>query len=107
MDYYPKLIENSAKNYLYQTLKQCHVNRVTIYYYVYNVGIFILFVSILGVTLYYCSKNKMSDLEKRRKMLYDQQYILSKIRFYKEDLQERNNQSDITNLPFTTPIHSM
>ena len=38
-------------------------------------------------------------------MLRDQQYILSKIRFYKEDIKEqREKQSDITNLPFTRNV---
>ena len=86
MDYYPKLIENSAKNYLFQTLKQCHNNRVTIYYYVYNIGIFVLFILILGFTLYYCNKNKLSELDKKKKMLLDQQYILSKIQNSKTQL---------------------
>jgi hypothetical protein len=36
-------------------------------------------------------------------MMRDQQYILSKIRFYKEDVQDqRQKQSDITNLPFVS-----
>ena len=97
---YPRLIENTAKNYLYQTLKQCHNNRVTIYYYVFNITIFVLFVSILGVTLYYCKKNRMSDIEKRKKMLRDQQYVLSKIKFYKDEVAEhKSNMSDITALP--------
>ena len=97
---YPRLIENTAKNYLYQTLKQCHNNRVTIYYYVFNITIFVLFVSILGLTLYYCKKNRMSDVEKRKKMLRDQQYILSKIKFYKDEVVEnKTKMSDITDLP--------
>jgi hypothetical protein len=59
----------------------------------------------VGLTLYYCSKNKLSDLEKRKRMLRDQQYILSKIRYYKEDIKEqREKQSDITNLPFTRNV---
>jgi hypothetical protein len=100
MDYYPKLIENSAKNYLFQTLKQCHNNRTTIYYYVFNIGIFIIFITIVGITLYYCSKNKISDLEKRKKMLRDQEYILTKIRFYKDEVATHNEKTtDITNLP--------
>lgn len=97
---YPRLIENSAKNYLFQTLKQCHNNRVNIYYYVFNIGIFIIFVSIVAGVLYYCHKTKISDYEKRRKMLYDQQYILSKIRFYQEENNDRKEHlSNITNLP--------
>ena len=100
MEHYPKLIENSAKNYLFQTLKQCHNNRTTIYYYVFNIGIFIIFMTIVGITLYYCSKNKMSDLEKRKKMLRDQEYILTKIRFHKDELASHNEKtSDITKLP--------
>jgi hypothetical protein len=97
---YPRLIENTTKNYFYQTLKQCHNNRVTIYYYVFNITIFVLFVSILGLTLYYCKKNRMSDVDKRKKMLRDQQYVLSKIKFYKDEVVEHKaNMSDITSLP--------
>lgn len=97
---YPRLIENTAKNYLYQTLKQCHNHRVTIYYYVFNITIFVLFVSILGLTLYHCKRNRLSDVEKRKKMLRDQQYVLSKIKFYKDEVVEhKSNMSDITALP--------
>ena len=97
---YPRLIENTAKNYLYQTLKQCHNNRVTIYYYVFNITIFVLFVSIVGLTLYYCKRNRLSDVEKRKKMLRDQQYVLSKIKFYKDEVVEHKyNMSDIKTLP--------
>lgn len=100
----PRLIENSARNYLYQTLQKCHTNRVSIYYYVLNIGVFLLFVGIFGLALYYCSKQKLTEYEKQQKILKDQQYVLSKIRYYQEDKKERQRSqiSGITDLPYIT-----
>jgi hypothetical protein len=96
------LIENTTKNYLFQTLKQCHNHRVSIYYYVLNISIFILFILITGTVLYYCNKYKLSDVDKKRKMYKDQQYVLSKIRYFQEERKQNENQmSNITQLPFT------
>jgi hypothetical protein len=101
-EYNPRLIENSAKNYLFQTLQKCHTNRVSIYYYALNFGVLFLFVGIVGLILYYCSKKKLTDYEKQQKMLKDQQYVLSKIRYYQEDKKERQQSqvSGITDLPY-------
>jgi hypothetical protein len=101
-EYNPRLIENSAKNYLFQTLQKCHTNRVSIYYYALNFGVLFLFVGIVGLILYYCSKKKLSDYEKQQKMLKDQQYVLSKIRYYQEDKKQRQQSqvSGITDLPY-------
>ena len=96
---YPRLIENTAKNYLFNTLKSCHEHRVTIYYYVFNISVFIIFALITGYTLYYCYTHKLTDYEKEQKMIRDQQYIMSKIRFYQQENKERKT-SSITNLPF-------
>jgi len=100
----PNLIESTTKNYLFNTLKQCHNHRVSIYYYALNIGVFLVFAIVVGVTLYYCSKKKLTDYEKQQKMYEDQKYILSKIRFYKEDQKQREQSqgSSITNLPFTS-----
>jgi hypothetical protein len=97
----PHLVETTAHNYLLSALNKCHTNRVTIYYYVFNIGIFVLFVLVFGGVLYYCSKGKLSDEEKYRKMMKDQEYIVSKIRFY-QDLhnEERVGSSAITDLPY-------
>lgn len=94
------LIEPTAKFYLFNTLKDCHDNRLVIYYYVLNIGVFVFFSLILGYVLYYCYTHKLSDYEKERRMLRDQQYILSKIRFYQEENKDRKV-SPITSLPFT------
>lgn len=98
---YPRLIENSSKNYLFQTLQKCHNHRVTIYYYVLNIGILVLFFGIVGSILYYSYKNKLTPYEAQQKLLKDQAYILSKIRYYKEDRKkmEESQVSSITNLP--------
>jgi len=77
------------------------MNRVTIYYYVLNIGVFVLFILVFGGVLYYCSKGKLSEEEKYQKMMRDQEYIVSKIRFY-QDLhkEERMGSSAITDLPY-------
>jgi membrane protein insertase Oxa1/YidC/SpoIIIJ len=97
-----RLIENSARNYLFQTLQKCHTNRVSIYYYALNFGVLFIFVGIVALVLYYCSKQKLSDYDKQQKMIKDQQYILSKIRYYQEDKkeQQRSQVSGITDLPY-------
>jgi len=98
----PRLIENSAKYYLYDTLQKCHTNRVSVYYYTLNFGVLFLFVGVVALVLYYCSTQKLSDYEKQQKMIKDQQYIVSKIRYYQEDKKERSQSqvSGITDLPY-------
>ena len=95
---YPHLIENSAKNYLYHTLQQCHSNRVVIYYYVLNISVFVIFVGTIATVLYYCNTHKLTDYEKQQKLVRDQQYVLSKIRYYQEE-KKASGQSSITSLP--------
>lgn len=103
----PKLIESSARNFLYQTLQKCHTNRVSIYYYALNLGILAVFFLIVGVVLYYSYKNKLTPYEQQQKMLKDQQYIMSKIRYYQENKKEaaQSQYSNITNLPFIPSDH--
>ena len=97
----PHLVETGAHNYLLSVLNKCHSNRVTIYYYILNIGIFVIFITVVGAVLYYRSKGKLSDEEKYAKMIKDQQYVLSKIRFYQElHNEERTGTSNITDLPY-------
>ena len=49
----PRLTENNFGEYMLTRLKSCHENRVKIYSFALNVGIFILFVLIVGFFLYY------------------------------------------------------
>jgi hypothetical protein len=98
----PSLIDASAKNYMFNTLKQCHTTRVNIYYYIFNIGIFLLFVAVVGTILYRCSLNKPTEYERQQKLLQDQQYVMSKIRYYKNEVDNNENQhiTRLTNLPF-------
>jgi hypothetical protein len=98
----PRLIENSAKNYLYQTLQKCHHNRTSVYYYSLNLGVLVVFVGIVSLVLYNAYKNKLTPYEQQQKMLRDQEYILSKIRWHQEDRKNtiEAQMSSITNLPF-------
>lgn len=98
------LIEPSVKNYLFNTLQKCHSNRVNIYFYVLNIGIFVIFTFIVGFTLYYCYTQKPNEYEKQLKLIKDQEYVMSKIRYY-QDIKKNDEEtkfSSITNLPFTS-----
>lgn len=94
----PHLIEDTAKQFLYTILNKCHDRRVQIYTYVLNIGVFVLFVGITSIILYYCYKKKPTAYEGQQKLLRDQQYVLSKIRYYQGENMSRRT-SDITSLP--------
>jgi hypothetical protein len=98
----PRLIENSAKNYLLQTLQKCHQNRTNIYHYAFNIGILVVFGGIVAMFLYNSYKNKLTPYEAEQKMLRDQYYVLSKIKWYQEDRKKTNesHSTSITNLPY-------
>lgn len=96
------LIEPSVKNYLFNTLQKCHSKRVDIYFYVLNIGVLIIFGFIVVATLYYCYTQKPNEYERQQKLIKDQEYIMSKIRYYQD--QRKNDEetqiSSISNLPF-------
>lgn len=102
---FPQLIENSASYYLQQTLQRCHETRVNFYYYVLNISVLLVFALIVGYTLYYCYTHKPNDYERYQKMLKDQEYVVSKIRYYQEETKQKReqNSSYITDLPFIQP----
>lgn len=96
----PMLIDPSFRNYMLHTLQSCHQYRANMYYYILNFGILFIFVIITGIALYNCSLNKLSDLEKQQKMIEDQQYVMSKIRYYKQEIDDNKTMmTNITNLP--------
>jgi hypothetical protein len=96
----PQLIDNHTKFYLYDTLYSCHQKRVKYHSILFNAIVFIVFIGGLGVALYYCYRRKPSIEQSRSQMERDQQFILSKIRFYQEQNQKiRESASPITGLP--------
>jgi hypothetical protein len=96
----PKLIDNYAKFYLYDKLNACHQTRVKYHTIIFNGIVALFFIGIFGVALYYCYKRKPTIEQSREQMERDQQFILSKIRFYQEHSQKiRESASPITGLP--------
>jgi hypothetical protein len=95
----PRLIENSAKSYMSGILNKCHNTRVSIYLYALNMGVLICFVVVVGLVLYYCYKTRLSPQEEYQKKLKEQEYILSKIKVYKEHQRNISSRASITGLP--------
>ena len=94
----PVLTEPGVKYFLHQTLKQCHTVRNNFHVMVFNIGLFIAFLLVLGLILLYKYKGKLSPVELERKNKEKQQYILSKI----QNLQQAKriaHQELITGLP--------
>jgi hypothetical protein len=81
----PKLIEPTVKYYMDNILQSCHNNRTQIYYYTLNISVLVLFIIIVCVTLYYCRSQKKTPYELQQKLIRDQNYVLSKIRYYQDE----------------------
>jgi hypothetical protein len=105
----PKLIDEQTKNYLYHTLNNCHHMRVKYHTIILNVGVFLLFVGMLGGILYYLYVTKPNPDEQYNKTMKDQEYILSKIRFYQEQQHKISEKASsysttITDLPIVPSV---
>jgi hypothetical protein len=94
----PILTEPGTKYFLSQTLKQCHIIRNKFHNVIFNVGLFVFFLLILGVILLYKYKGRLTPVEKQRKNIEKQQYILSKIKNLQE-AKKKAHQELITGLP--------
>ena len=95
----PRLIEQGAYSYMSNVLHKCHDNRVSIYLYLLNFGVLIVFLLCTGIILYCCYKHKSTPEENRQKMMKEQEYIVSKIKYYKDHQQNIASRSSITGLP--------
>jgi hypothetical protein len=62
----------------------------------------VVFIGIFGAALYFCYKRKLTPEQQYEKMMKDQAYILSKIRFYQNERIE-HPLSSITSLPVVKP----
>jgi len=94
----PNLTEPGVKYFLHQTLKQCHIARDNFHNMVFNIGLFIAFLLILGFILLYKYKGKLSPVEVAQKNKEKQQYILSKIKNFQQS-KRIAHQELITGLP--------
>jgi cytochrome bd-type quinol oxidase subunit 1 len=94
----PQLIEPGIKYFINESLKQCHNIKNTYYNFVFNVGMLLLFLIILGLILVYKYKGKLTPHEKRENEIVKQNYILSKIKTY-EISKKKARDELITGLP--------
>jgi hypothetical protein len=94
----PTLIEPGVKYFLHQTLKQCHIVREKFQNTIFNIGLFIGFLIILGLILLYKYKGKLTPVEIERKTKEKQQYILSKVQKFQQ-AKRKAHQELITGLP--------
>jgi len=95
----PRLIDTTAKSYMSGILNKCHENRVNIYLYSLNIGVLILFVGVVAMILYYCHKNRLTPTGQYEKHMKEQEYIMSKIKFYKDHQRSIASRATITGLP--------
>lgn len=94
----PVLVEPGVKYFLSETLKECKDFRLRYNNILYNVGLFVFFLLILGGVLLYKFKGKLTPQEKSKKNSEKQQYILSKIKNF-QDAKRIAHQELITGLP--------
>lgn len=98
----PKLIEPNVKFFLKNILKQCHTYKMKNYNLYYNISLFVIFISILGILLYTRYKGNINSQERYIKQMKDKEYIMSKLVYYNrvdiENSQKIKNNM-ITNLP--------
>ena len=97
----PNLIENNVKYFLGSTLSNCHKFKEKYFNNIFNIGIFIGFLSLVTIILvfkYKGNKNtKEIELQKRR----DKQFIIQRLlKIKQENIRDTNTKNNlITNLP--------
>lgn len=98
----PKLIEPGVKYFFGGVLKECNNYKQRNYTFIYNISLFLLFISILGIILIYRYKGNISIQERNKQQLENKNYIMSKLMYYnRADLEnkQRVQNNMITNLP--------
>ena len=94
----PTLIEPGVKYFLNHALKQSHIIRENFHNIVFNIGMLIFFLLILGAILVYKYKGRLSPVEIAKKNKEKQQYILERIKNY-QIAKQKAHQELITGLP--------
>ncbi len=81
-------VDLATKEHISSTLAKCHNIRVRYYNILFNVAIVVVFICVVGGVLYYKYTTKPTRDEVNYKLVKDQEYVLSKIRYYQE--QQKN-----------------
>jgi ATP/ADP translocase len=94
----PKLTEPGVTYFLNQALKQSHIIKAKFHNTIFNIGMLILFILILGFILVYKYKGRLTPQEQATKNKEKQQYILEKIKNFQQSKLIAQQQL-ITGLP--------
>lgn len=94
----PTLTEPGVKYFLNQSLKQAHIIREKFHNTIFNIGMFIFFLFILGGILVYKYKGRLTPTERAQKDREKQQYVLERIKTF-QIAKQRAHQELITGLP--------
>ena len=94
----PSLTEPGVMYFLKETLKKCNEKKVIFYNTLMNLGFLFIFISLLGILLIYKKNNKPTKEEIKKKNDKAQQYMLEKIKTFREKMQKEHNEI-ITTLP--------
>lgn len=94
----PLLTEPGVKYFLNQALKQSHIIRENFHNMVFNIGMFIFFLLILGGILIYKYKGRLTPVEIAQKDKEKHQYILERIKNF-QIAKQNAHQKLITGLP--------
>ena len=94
----PRLIEPGVCYFLKENLKQCKKKRYVVSNSLFNLLAFLLFALILGGTLSYMYKGKLTEYQRKKRDRKNEEYVLDKIRDV-EIAKKRERQDLITNLP--------
>jgi len=94
----PTLVEPGVKYFLNETLKQCHIIKSKFHNTIFNIGLLIGFLIVLGLILLYKYKGRLTKVELERKNREKQEYILSKIQKFQQ-AKRAAHQELITGLP--------
>lgn len=94
----PNLTEPGVIYFLKETLSKCNQKKSIFYNTVFNLGCLFIFISILGILLVYKKNNKLTPEEMKNKRVKSQQYMLNRIKKFRETRAKEENEI-ITSLP--------
>ena len=100
----PILTEPGVKYFLGETLKNCKKNKDIFNVQLFNLGLFVGFLTIVTALLVYKYKTKPGPEEMKKKARLKRDYFINKVRKLQADKARIYNQN-ITNLPkFESPF---
>ena len=94
----PILTEPGVKYFLNNALKQSHIIKENFHNIVFNIGMAIFFLILLGGILVYKYKGKLTPIEIEKNNKVKREYVLERIKVFQIN-KERAQQQLITGLP--------